>query len=250
MKLGIFIKKYASTILTGLGVAGVVTTAIVARNDAKRERDIFGSKDPQTKGEKIKCYLKAYWPTGLAILGSSCIIIFSNRLDAKKIAGLAAAVTLAEEKFKKYRNIVKEKLGEEEEKEIFIESAKEEWHIWPNLPESDPNDLDKEQFFYDTFSDRYFSATVERVQQAMYHLNRDFHLKGYAYLSEFYYYLGLKANDLAKTIGWSDSYYLEEVGLTPWIDFYSSEKRAENGVIYYAIYYDLEPCVKAVADFI
>ena len=161
--------------------------------------------------------------------------------SAKEIAALTAVASLAEKKFKKYREKIKEKLGEEEEHTIYAEVAKEDWEMRPRLPEGD-----KSKYFYDTFTEKFFISPPDRVAQAIYHLNRNFQLRGYAYFSEFYEFLGLTPTDLHKTIGWSDSYYLEELGLTPWIDIYACEKEGDNGVKYTEIYYDLEPTVKAM----
>ena len=244
MKLGLLIKKNAKVALTAVSVVGVIGTAFVARHDAMHEKDIFSKDEPVTKKEKALCYAKAYWKTGLTVAVTSGTIIFSHCFTAKQIAALTAAATFAEEKLRSYRNVVKEKLGEEEEHNIYAESCEKDWSMTPKLPNSE--DMGNLEYFYDEFSDRFFQASFERVQQAMYHLNRIFHLRGYAYLSEFYEFLGLEANDLSKTIGWSDAYYLDELELTPWIDFYSQDKTAKNGVTYHTIIYDVEPTVAAM----
>lgn len=247
-KLGIFIKKYGTTVLTALGVGGVVATAIVSSYDTKRYLENY--KKPDNKKEQAKQIAKNYWPTAITIVGTSACVIFSHTLDAKKIAVLTTAITALEEKFRKYRKIITEKLGEEEEHNIYAQvvDVKDTWYTSPGLPESDNGEL---VYFYDEFSEKFFRATTERVQQAIYHLNRNFQLRGHAYLSEFYEFLGFEdelITDLSKMIGWSDTYYLEEMGLTPWVDLYFEEKTASNGVTYYTIIYDLEPCLGAMKD--
>lgn len=248
MNLKVIFNKYGSTILTGLGVAGVLGTAFMARHDALSEvHSIVHGKIPETSEEKVIFYAKRYWKT--AVLGAATItsIVLAERLDAKKIGALTAAAVIAEEKLKKYRGEIEKRFGKEIEQDIYIESCEKEWHMYPELPNNE--DSGELLYFYDDFSERYFRATAERVQQAIYHLNRNFHLKGYAYLSEFYEFLGLKANDLSKTIGWSDIYYLEECGLTPWIDFFSYELMGDNGVKFTVICFDVEPTVSAMRDF-
>ena len=247
MKWGLFIKKYGTALLTGVAVGGVIVTAAVARHDALTEKEGLAEIDQESKKELVKFYAKKYWKTALAATLTGGVIIFSHKIDAKRIAAIAAAAAVAEERFKKYRNLVKNELGYEKEEEIYVESC-EKRYMWPQIPYKDDVKEEDLVYFYDSFSDRFFKATVERVQQAMYHLNRNFHLRGYVFLSEFYDFLGLPPNDLAKEIGWSDAYLVEEWGVDPWLDFFVAEKTAENGVKYQIIYYDIEPTIKAFKD--
>ena len=243
-KLGIFLKRHGPMILTAFSVAGTITTALVARADAKKEIDIFEKERPKTKGQKLICYAKCYWKTGLTVIFSSACSIGSHTITAKQIAAVTAAATLVEENFRKYRNAIIERLGEDEEKDIYIESTEKVWHLSPTLPEGSD-----ETFFYDTFTERFFRATPERVEHAIYHLNRNFQLRKWAFLSEFYDFIGLESTDLHKTIGWSSDYYYEQ-GFEPWIDIYTVDKISKNGIKYFEIRYDFEPCLSAVKDYV
>ena len=67
--------------------------------------------------------------------------------------------------------------------------------------------------FFDEYSGRFFESTIEQVVIAEYSLNRNFTQRGYAYLNEFYEFLGLEKTDFGQTVGWviEDEIY--------WIDF-------------------------------
>ena len=77
-----------------------------------------------------------------------------------------------------------------------------------------PNDyVTTTMMFFDEYSGRFFESTIEQVVIAEYSLNRNFTQRGYAYLNEFYEFLGLEKTDFGQTVGWviEDEIY--------WIDF-------------------------------
>ena len=68
------------------------------------------------------------------------------------------------------------------------------------------------------------------IIDAEYHLNRNFVLRGYAPLNEFYEFLGLPKTEYGEMVGWtiSDGYY--------WIDFeHRLISRDDGGADMYAI---------------
>ena len=68
--------------------------------------------------------------------------------------------------------------------------------------------------FYDEYGKRFFETTLEQVISAEYHLNRNYVLRGYTVLNEFYDFLGIETTDYGNEIGWA----INDDG-TFWIDF-------------------------------
>ena len=88
--------------------------------------------------------------------------------------------------------------------------------------------------FYDEFSKRYFQRTLAQVQAAEYHLNRNYILRGYADLNEFYRFLDLPETDLGGKLGWSMDAAAEMYGYS-WIDFEHKAVNLGEGNVCYRI---------------
>ena len=92
------------------------------------------------------------------------------------------------------------------------------------------------KLFYDEHSNRYFEATIEQVIQAEYHLNRNFTLRGYVYLNEFYEFLGLSITEYGDVMGWAVNY--DEIY---WVDFNHRKVAMDDGLEVYIIETPYEP---------
>ena len=57
--------------------------------------------------------------------------------------------------------------------------------------------------FYDKLSERTITRFEREIMDAEYHLNRNYILRGYAFLNEFYEFLGLPATEYGEEVGWS-----------------------------------------------
>lgn len=83
---------------------------------------------------------------------------------------------------------------------------------------------EEQRLFYDSFSKRYFQATISQVLQAEYHINRNMVLGAFVTLNDFYDFLGISHVEGGDVIGWllSDSMY--------WIDFDNSKAMVDDGL--------------------
>ena len=73
---------------------------------------------------------------------------------------------------------------------------------------------------------------------AIYHLNRNYILRGYTVLNELYDFLGLDPTDIGSIMGWAP---LDE-GMY-WIEFNHRKTEMENGTEFYIIEMPFEPSV-------
>ena len=200
---------------TRLAVIGTPITAFLAARGALKCKERFEEYLPETTGEKAKIVAKSFAP---AVIAGACTIACILKLD--HICELSAIeLKYLSETFTKYKKQVVKEVGEEKAKEIEAAIARENWGVSAEgyyLPKSADN---KNRLFLDTTGDYgYFYATADRVKDAMYHLNRNFQLRGWCLLSEFYEFIGIPKTDYSDTHGWEYSQMLEW-GLTPWIDF-------------------------------
>ena len=221
-----FVKRNSATILTCVGGVGVVSTAVLAAKAAPKATKLLEEakqekKEELSKWEIVRVAGPVYAPTIVTGMATLACIFGANVLNKRNQAALMSAYALVDTKYKEYRNKVKELYGEETDQEVInaiaVEKAGDVYVSAECLCENcdlSVEDNDGEpKLFYDEHSNRYFEATIERVIQAEYHLNRNFTLRGHVYLNEFYEFLGLPQTDFGEEMGWScsDGY--------SWIDF-------------------------------
>lgn len=244
------LKRHGSTILTVAGGVGVVLTTITAikatpkalesLEEAKKEKN-----EELTTIEKIKIAGPKYVPTILIGTGTIACIFGANIMNTRHQAALVSAYTLVDSSFKEYKQKLKELYGEETHNNVIdaiaVEKVDRDWSI-SGAYFGQSCDLANEEacgepvLFYEEISGRYFESTIEQVLNSMYHLNRNYILRGYAYLNELYDFLGLEQNDYGSVMGWApndDGEY--------WIEFNTRRTVLDDGLEVYILELPFEP---------
>ena len=248
-KSAMFLKRNSSTILTCIGAVGVVATATMAvRATPKALKLLEEAKDEKgeelTKLEVVQIAGPAYIPS--VVIGASTIacMFSANVLNQRHQATLTSAYALIDSAYKDYRNKVKEMLGEETDMNIRAAIAKDKCeNAGGYVPGYGALDLSGEKrLFYEEYRKAYFEATVEEVQNAEYHFNRNFAMRGDANLNEFYSFLGLEPTREGEVLGWDTSRLLEEYE-HPWIDFDHERVVMEDGLECCIIHFPIPPVV-------
>lgn len=249
----LFIKRNASTILTSIGGVGVITTTILAvKVTPKALKALEEARDEKgeelNKLEVVKVAGPAYIPSVLTGVGTLACIFGANALNKRQQAALISAYALLDQSYKEYKDKLKELYGEEAHQKIVdaiaVEKAKEVGVTAPtavaNTTLTDEEPCGDPVLFYDEFGSRYFESTIEQVIAAEYHLNRNFVLRGYTVLNEFYDFLGIEPTDYGSTVGWSveDEFY--------WIDFNHRKVTMDDGLECYIIETPYGPSVEAL----
>ena len=210
------ISKHSPEILTGIGIAGMVTTTVMAVRatpkalilieERKEEIDV----DKLTPIELIKttwtCYIPAAITGGLSII---CLIGASS-VNTRRNAALATAYTLSESALKEYQGKVIETIGEKKEQSVRDAIAKD--RIDKN-PVSSREVIITEKgntLCYDAVSGRYFKSDIDKLKKAEIELNRRMRDEMYISLNEFYYEIGLNPISIGDDLGWNiDHGYIE-----------------------------------------
>lgn len=249
MNAQLFIKRNASTILSCLGGVGVVATTITAVKATPKVLRLIEEAEQNkgeelTKWEKFKTATPTYIPTiGLGITTIACIF-GSQILNKRQQAALMSAYALVDQSYKDYQRKLKELYGEEVDQEvreaIAIEKAEDVGvrgsYLGTNCDLALEENNGEPQVFYDEHSGRYFEATIEQVLTAEYHLNRNYILRGYSYLNEFYDFLGIDETDYGSVLGWAPN----DEGMY-WIDFNHRKLESDEGKDVYVIEMPFEP---------
>ncbi len=227
MNAKLFLKRNGSTILTVLGGAGVVATAVTAVKATPKAIKLIEVYEEQkgedlTTLEKIKVAGPHYIPSILIGAGTISCIFGANILNKRNQASLISAYALIDNSYKEYKKKVEELYGEEAHKEVISSIAKDKYT-------DDIRVSDDKQLFYDEFSHRYFESTLEDVIKAEYNTNRQLQCNGGVYLNEYYKFLGLETSQVGTELGWSsgllESYYCAE-----WIEFDHWKVILEDGL--------------------
>lgn len=246
-KLILKLKRHIPDILFATSLLGVGLTAYTAHKDTLRQQEVFNFERPETKSQKALCYIESYWRTVLVASGTAASMIFCRKLMADRIGIVMATCMALEEKFGTYRDTVRKHFGEEKENDIYIETAQEldsDWDSFPELP-AKADKYDDSYVFYDTFSKRYFVSSVEKVQQAIYHLNYNFVSRKFAFANEYYGLLGVKDIPNGDDIGWEWDDMMD-MGINPWIHVTHKVREHKDGVKYYILAFEIEPTVEAI----
>jgi len=205
-------------ILTGIGAAGVITTAILtgkASIKATRVLDVYRyDQDPKaemfiTKKQAAGHVWKLYIPpvaTGIVTVGA---IIMANRIGTRRAAAMASAYVLSQEAFLEYKDKVVEKLGESKERAIHDDIAQDRVNANPVTEHSIVVTDGGNSLCYESLSGRYFNSSMEEMKAAQNNLNHHILRHQYASLTEFYDLLGLDRTGLSDDIGWSSDEMLE-----------------------------------------
>lgn len=235
------LKRSSPLILTILGAAGVVGTAVLAVRATPKamkqcewlriERTNNYEKEP-TKMEYVQFVWKCYIPAASVGLATILCIFGANGLNRHQQASIASAYALLDQAYKEYRKKAKELYGEQADISIRQKMM------------DDPKDLEEPSdgriLFYDEASGRYFERTMLEVLDAEYQLNRAFITEGQVKLNDFYDLLALPKTKLGATVGWSIDSAVAFFGYQ-WIDFEHDLVKMEDGLECYILHMEFAP---------
>jgi hypothetical protein len=218
------ILKFASdnspTILTSIGVGGVITTAILAAGGAYRasgivlEEQAFLDKRPTpgtlagkpahqlTRKEKAQLTWMYYLPAVGSVVLTCGAIIGANRVADHRTAAMAAAFTISEKALVEYKDKVVETFGKTKGERVHDAVMQDRVTNAP-VPQGLIVMTGQKQLCFDAWSGRYFHSTMEDMKKAMNDLNYRILSDNYASLSDFYSLLDLESTTGSDDIGWN-----------------------------------------------
>lgn len=221
-------RKHSPEILTGIGIAGMVVTTVLAVKATpkalllieNKSKELDENKENLTKVEMIKTAWTCYIPA--AITGSMSVIclISANSINTRRNAALSAACTLSTSALKDYRKKVVETIGEKKEKAVRDVLAKETIDKTPVVNKEVIITGSGETLCFDTVSGRYFKSNIDKLKKAENVMNRRMIEEMEVSLNDFYYEIGLDGISIGDELGWNVNEFME-------LDF--SSQLASNG---------------------
>jgi len=235
------VTQYSPEILTGIGIAGMVTTTVLAvKATPKAMRLIEDYKEcvlleneEITPIDAVKVAWKPYIPAVVTGVFSTACLIGANSVNARRNAALATAYKLSETAFSDYKAKVIETIGEKKEQVVRDEVAKERVEKNP-VSKSEVIITEKgNTLCLDVISGRYFKSDIDKIKKAENKLNYQLLTSDYVSLNEFYNELGLDNTRIGDELGWNVVNGL--------IEIHFSSTIAEDGTPCIVIDYSVAP---------
>ena len=221
------LKKRSPEILTGFGIAGMVTTtalavkatpkALTLIQDAEIEKvdvQVKEGKGPDelvktlTPAEVVKVVWKPYIPAVLLGTASVACLIGANSVHTRRHAALYSAYKLSETALTEYKDKVKEIVPEKKVKEIKQKLAEDKVdNIVKNEDCKEQKakvivSNDGDTWFVDPFTNGSFLCTETKIREAIVDLNYRLMDEMFVSLSDLYDELGLEHTQNSDEIGW------------------------------------------------
>ena len=201
--------KHAPELLMGFGIAGMLSTTVLAVKATPKALKLMEEKkqelktDKLTAGQTVKTVWRCYIPAATTAVVSTGCLIGSCMVSGKRNAVLATAYKIAETTHKEYRDKVIETIGEKKEEVIKEKIAQDKVEKNPvgsrEIIITDRGNM----LCYDALSDRYFKTDIDRIKRVVNELNRRMVYDMYVSLNDFYNEIGLKTTKLGDDLGWN-----------------------------------------------
>ena len=241
-----FTKEHNPEILVGLGVAGMMTSTVLAVKATPKALDIMEDKKADmgvtylTRKEIAQATWKLYAPSiGVGLASAACIILGTSK-SIKRNTALATVYALSESTLREYQSKAKEMLGEEKAAELDREVAKSRIRKREvtTIVESEGSEYihhtgNGDTLVYDSLSGRYFRSSMNSIESAVNSINKSLLNDYIMTLNEFYNELGVPTIGAGSLIGWKSDKELLEVSFESDVD--------QNGNPYLVLSYKNRP---------
>ena len=190
-------------ILIGFGLAGMLTSTVLAVKATPKAIDILEQEDRElSKVDKFKLTWKCYAPAAIGYCASAACIIGANSVNAKRNAVLAGAYKLSENALLEYRDKVREVVGEEKEREIKDSIARDRV-AKDNTAGNVILTGNGDSLCYDIHSGRYFRSTMDEINKILNQINYKLMQDNLLSVNDFYEEIGLEPIATGYDFGWN-----------------------------------------------
>ena len=232
----ISISKHSPEILTGIGIAGMITTTFLAVRATPKALELIEEKKDELNNKQVeerldkngdlrdykeitklkfpdlfKATWKCYILAAVTLVVSIACLVGASSVHIKRNAVLATAYQLSETALTEYKEKVIETIGEKKEEVIRGKVNKD--RIEKN-PVSKNNVIITDKgntLCYDHMSVRYFKSDIDKINKAVNVINNRILHDFYASLNDLYSELGLYTVSLGDKLGWNSDMGLIEV---------------------------------------
>lgn len=211
---GRFVSNNSPKILTGMAVAGVISTTVLAVkatpeaieqiDQAKLRKHDASEDEAFTPMDMVKAAWACYIPAAAVGTVTIACVIGGSTISSKRNAALMSLYSITETGFREYQEKVISSIGSQKEQKIRDEVAKDRIERDPVTSReviviAGGGDV----LCYDSISGRYFQSDVESIRRAVNDVNEKIINESYASQNDFYRLLGLPSTQYNDEIGWS-----------------------------------------------
>lgn len=223
------VSKHSPEILTGLGIAGMITTTVLAVKATPKALDLIaqaedekfdnGNGEALTTVEVIKVAWKPYIPAAVTCVTSAACLIGASSVNVKRNAALATAYNLAATSLSEFKEATREVVGEKKEQLIRNKVAEERVNKEPANQSAIIVSGKGNTRCFDTITKQRFTSDIEAIKKIVNELNRKMvNGEDYISLNEFYYELGLDEVSIGDELGWNVTRGLINVDFSAQLD--------------------------------
>jgi hypothetical protein len=207
-----FVTDNSPGILTGLAVAGTVTTAVLTGKamfdvgmDLNASNYLVGAK--YDKKQLVKSYWKDFVPAAVSGVATATCIVAANHIGTRRTAAIAAAFKLSEQLTEEYKERVIKTLGGQREETMRSELAQD------RMVRAGGSETiiiaGSECLFFDEMSGRFFKGEMENIRKAINDINYKVNNYYCASLSDFYELIGVQKTTFSDEVGWNTDELLD-----------------------------------------
>lgn len=205
-----FVEQNATTILTGIGMAGVVVTAAATTKATIKAVKVLDGTE--SKKDVVKKTWKYYIPPVIIGGGTIACIFMANKISLEKIAAATTMYKLSEGKFDQYKQKAKMIFGEKGDEEVKDLVAKDDVEHTP-FSQAVPIELgDEDTLCFDSLSGRYFKNSIDQIKRVVNDLNESIVKGDWVSINDLYYGWGLGGVSWGDEYGWNPYSYEDAWG--------------------------------------
>lgn len=215
-KVGEKVSQNSPSILLGVGIGlGVLALVLVADERPKADRamqekrcELADADVPSPYVEKAQIILagaKEYAPAIAVEAGSIFCICYAQKLNLDKQAALASAYVIADKTLATYKEEMAKKLGPQKAEDIREAVAQKQLD---ENPVGSKRDIyvfgEDEHLCMDSVSGRYFKASISKIREAEYQVNKEMvsGIGEVVVLNTLYEALDLESTKAGEVMGW------------------------------------------------
>lgn len=233
---------------------GVVATGVLSADAACKIKDNYAIDKSEKPIAQLADICKSNWrtllPPVLAGAGTIGAVFIGYGLGRKQLATAAASATAAGALLSKYRDEIRERLGDDGYSELVgkiseksetrehVKSSGNDYPIQYGMFGTSVMEIpkDNDTMFYDEYSDIWFKSNLPAVLAAITHLNRNLNICGAATVKEFYELQDIDYEGV-DGLGWDYYKQIQDTELG-WVDISVIRKKDDD---YYVITFDTMP---------
>lgn len=214
------ISKHSPEILTGLGIAGMITAGVMAVKATPKAMDILQKvhereaeehlDKKQVAKEIVMKVAPVYIPAVATAALSSGALICATTIGNKRVAALSTAYTLSENALKTYQEKVIETIGEDKEQEVRTKVAEQTVidHPIRNRELDISNGI--KQIYYEPLANTYFTMSTVDYKDCINKLNHRMSTgEMFISVADYCYELGITPPSSGNDIGWNVDHLIE-----------------------------------------